>query len=104
VGAMGIGAAGSTARRSLRPRSRFGSTRRWRRLRALVLARDGQRCATCGGYGNDVDHIVPRSLGGLDVPSNLRVRCAHCNRSEGGKLGARKQQRREWPGAIDLQE
>lgn len=100
--AMGIGAVGSTARRASSSRRRFGSTRRWRRLRSLVLMRDGHRCATCGGYGNDVDHVIPRALGGRDVPSNLRVRCAHCNRSEGGRLGAAMQQRREWPGAIEL--
>jgi len=104
AGCTGHGHSGVWSRRvTVRPR--FGSTRRWRRLRALVLARDGHRCATCGRYGNDVDHIVPRCMGGPDVPSNLRVRCAHCNRTDGGKLGARIQQahRHVWPGAIDLE-
>lgn len=89
---------------SLAARQRFGSTRRWRRLRLLVFARDGHKCATCGGYGNDIDHIRPLALGGASVPANLRVRCAHCNRSDGGKLGAKRQQakRKEWPGAIRL--
>ncbi len=89
-----------TRRAAARPR--FIHTRKWRRLRALILARDGHRCATCGGYGSDVDHIKPRALGGLDVPSNLRVRCASCNRRDGAKLGARM--RSTYPGAITLEE
>lgn len=71
-------------------------------MRALILARDGHRCATCGGYGNDIDHIVPLALGGATVPANLRVRCAHCNRSEGAKLGVRLQRSTHRPGAIEL--
>ena len=29
--------------------SRGGSTRRWRKLRAFVLRRDGGKCQRCGG-------------------------------------------------------
>lgn len=82
-------------------RPRFGSTRRWRRLRAIVLARDGHRCALCGNYGNDVGHIRARALGGQDVPTNLRVECASCNRSAGAKLGIQLR-RKDYPGAIEL--
>ena len=31
--------------------------RRWAAVRREVLDRDGWRCRTCGGYGNEVDHI-----------------------------------------------
>jgi 5-methylcytosine-specific restriction endonuclease McrA len=40
---------------------RRGSTRQWRKLRARVLMRDGQRCQLCGAPAADVDHIVPVS-------------------------------------------
>lgn len=81
-----------------------GSTRRWRRLRTLVLLRDGERCqvpvepdgpaclapATLGGpTAGHVDHVVERrhadvhgmvtTLSGarvhVDAPSNLRAAC-----------------------------
>ena len=99
---MGIGNRAARVSSAVRPR--FGSTRRWRRLRTLVLARDGHRCALCGGYGNDIGHIRPRALGGPDVPANLRVECATCNRTEGGRLGARMQRATHHPGAITLEE
>lgn len=58
-------------------------------LRYIVL-RDGKgRCALCGATKNervlDVDHIIPRSLGGKTEYSNLQVLCSKCNRSKGNK-------------------
>jgi hypothetical protein len=38
-------------------------------------------------YGWEVDHIIPLSLGGLDVPWNVRARHWWGNRSAGGVLG-----------------
>ena len=56
--------------------SRGGSTRRWRRLRAFVLRRDGGRCQRCGGKEKlECHHVIPRTAGGLDVPSNCRILC-----------------------------
>ena len=56
--------------------SHKGSTRRWRRLRAYVLFRDGGRCQKCGGKDRlEAHHVVPVSAGGLDTPSNLRTLC-----------------------------
>jgi 5-methylcytosine-specific restriction endonuclease McrA len=42
-------------------------------------------CAVCGtaGVPLHVDHIVPRSLGGSDHPSNLRPLCVPCHRRHG---------------------
>lgn len=69
-----------------------GSTRGWRRLRALVLDRDGHRCklprpdgrpGECGAFATHVDHVVPRKRGGQDVPANLRAACASCNLRRG---------------------
>lgn len=75
---------------SLTPR---GSTRSWRRLRALVLDRDAHRCQVpvdatgrlCEARATHVDHVVPRKLGGGDHPANLRAACASCNLRRGAR-------------------
>ena len=50
--------------------------RRWERVRRQVLDAAVWRCAKCGRYGNQVDHIRPLHRGGdawsLD---NLQVLC-----------------------------
>lgn len=77
-----------------------GSTRRWRRLRVLVLERDGWRCQVpvnaagridpaghpCGLPAETVDHILPRALGGDDSEANLRAACQPHNRRKGARL------------------
>ena len=56
----------------------------WRRLRPVVMARDGWMCQIrgprCGGRAWTVDHIVPWEDGGawFDL-SNLRAACGPCN-------------------------
>jgi 5-methylcytosine-specific restriction protein A len=64
-----------------------GSTYSWRRVRSAVLTRDGQQCKLqlpgCTGRATHVDHIVPKSKGGTDHPSNLRASCQHCNLRRG---------------------
>lgn len=64
-----------------------GSTRQWRRVRALVLARDGHTCRIrlpgCIGHATHVDHIVLKSKGGTDDPANLRAACRPCNLRRG---------------------
>jgi hypothetical protein len=60
--------------------------------RAFVLERNGHTCQTCGLAAGDVDpynpgrtirltlgHIIDKSKGGEDVPSNLRAVCSNCN-------------------------
>lgn len=61
------------------------------RTRAEVLDRDGYTCQSCGLAAGDVDpetgrkvrlhlgHIVDKSRGGTDDPSNLRTLCSTCN-------------------------
>ncbi|MFD7923222.1 HNH endonuclease [Streptomyces sp. NPDC059740] len=44
-----------------------------------VLARDGHRCAYCGGRATTVDHVVPRSRGGGDTWLNTVAACAPDN-------------------------
>jgi len=60
--------------------------------RAWVLERNGYTCQMCGAAAGDDDpfspsrkirltlgHIIDKSKGGEDVPSNLRAVCTNCN-------------------------
>jgi hypothetical protein len=55
------------------------------RLRRIVEERAGWRCEYChapapvSGYRFHLDHIVPRSKGGLAGPTNRALSCAPCN-------------------------
>ncbi len=57
-------------------------------LRYEILKRD-QICQLCGATKSDrmleVDHIVPRSKGGTNEPSNLQVLCSRCNRAKSNR-------------------
>ena len=68
-----------------------GSTRRWRRIRAAVLDRDGHQCRThaegwcaalprhvCTVTATQVHHLDGKVHG--DDPQRLRASCATCNR------------------------
>jgi len=54
-------------------------------VRAAVIARAGGRCeyshlSTAGQVATfPIDHVVPRSSGGLTVLDNLALACPHCN-------------------------
>lgn len=54
-----------------------------KRLRMEILRRDNHTCRYCGGKAPDValtiDHVVPVTLGGQDVPENLVAACVDCN-------------------------
>lgn len=54
-----------------------------KRLRYEVLRRDNHTCRYCGAKAPDVkiaiDHVIPKSLGGLDVAENLVAACVECN-------------------------
>lgn len=57
-----------------------------KKLRLLILERDGYRCRLCGRTAKDtkleVDHITPVAKGGTDSLSNLRTLCIDCNRGK----------------------
>ena len=59
-----------------------------RRLsRRAVLARDGFRCQYCGGGKHlTLDHVVPRSRGGMTSWDNVVTSCAPCNVRKGAYL------------------
>jgi hypothetical protein len=66
-----------------------GSTRRWRRIRALVLDRDGHRCQVLVALdGTVVDAPRPTSPPlGPDDPAWLRATCADHNLARGATIG-----------------
>jgi diadenosine tetraphosphate (Ap4A) HIT family hydrolase len=60
------------------------------RMRHHLLA-DHRYCAMCGLTPEDkvkldIDHIIPRSMGGGNELSNLQVLCHRCNRGKGNSL------------------
>ena len=55
--------------------------------RAAVYERDGHRCRSCGAAeGLTIDHIVPRSRGGLNGMENLQTLCRPCNSRKGARV------------------
>lgn len=74
--------AGSYCQRHL---PRDGSTRRWRKTRALILERDGYRCRYCAARATAVDHVTPVAKGGTDVSVNLVATCAAGNARKGAR-------------------
>ncbi len=57
--------------------------------RRSVLARDGHRCQYCGrhfpAYQLSLDHVAPRSRGGLTSWENVVCACLKCNVKKGGR-------------------
>ena len=43
------------------------------------MARDGHRCQYCGAHADSIDHVVPRSRGGLHEWDNVVAACRACN-------------------------
>ncbi|MHA6695596.1 HNH endonuclease [Homoserinimonas sp. A520] len=50
-----------------------------------VLRRDDQRCGYCGGAATTIDHVLPRSRGGVDSWENLVACCLRCNNAKGNR-------------------
>jgi 5-methylcytosine-specific restriction endonuclease McrA len=50
-----------------------------------VLRRDGNQCAYCKRAANTIDHVQPKSRGGLDTWENLVACCLRCNNIKGDK-------------------
>jgi hypothetical protein len=48
-------------------------------FRDMVLNRDNYQCCYCGEYGDTIDHIIPKSKGGLSTFNNVICSCIKCN-------------------------
>jgi HNH endonuclease len=78
-------------------RTQGGKNRKvyWINLATRLAARDGLRCGRCGGplsiLGDcQIDHKVPRSVGGTDEMSNLQLAHERCNKVANGRVVADK--------------
>jgi 5-methylcytosine-specific restriction endonuclease McrA len=47
--------------------------------RRAVFARDGHRCQYCNRPAENIDHVVPKSRGGLHTWENVVASCRSCN-------------------------
>lgn len=75
---------------------------RWRKLRKLVLERDGYICHQCGGHADTVDHdpdIVTLLALGLDPydMQHLRSMCRVCHGRKDGRRSPTAGRRKEKP-------
>ena len=62
-------------------------THRRKITRRAVFARDDWTCQYCGSRSSlTVDHVVPRSKGGMSSWENIVASCAPCNRRKGNSL------------------
>lgn len=50
-----------------------------------ILRRDRYICAYCGGHANSVDHVLPKSQGGVNSWENTVASCKPCNRKKADK-------------------
>ncbi|GGD75631.1 hypothetical protein GCM10010911_37000 [Paenibacillus nasutitermitis] len=55
-------------------------------FRLLVLQRDNYVCRYCGRFGDTIDHVMPKSKGGLSSPANCVCACADCNLKKADSL------------------
>ena len=55
----------------------------WKELRRKVLERDNYTCVICGKPAEEIDHIVPISMGGamFDM-NNLQSLCKQCHKEK----------------------
>jgi 5-methylcytosine-specific restriction endonuclease McrA len=54
--------------------------------RRTVFARDGSRCQYCGSAAENLDHVIPRSRGGLHTWENVVAACRRCNTRKEDRL------------------
>ena len=56
--------------------------------RRAILKRDQNQCQFCGVKFNDgtIDHIIPKSLGGISSFTNCVAACFPCNKKKANKL------------------
>lgn len=67
----------------------YGS--KWQSLSKQIIERDGGVCqlqfSGCTFRATTTDHVISKSMGGTDDPSNLVAACRACNSSKGWRPG-----------------
>ena len=55
--------------------------------RKNILLRDNNSCQYCNYKGKDlsIDHVIPRSRGGVDMWENVTTACLRCNVQKGNR-------------------
>lgn len=53
--------------------------------RKTVFVRDEHECQYCGRTAENIDHLVPKSQGGLHTWENVVACCRRCNSKKGGR-------------------
>ncbi len=55
--------------------------------RKNIIKRDGNRCQYCNKKSVEItiDHIIPKSRGGMDTWENLTAACVRCNNRKGNR-------------------
>ncbi len=53
--------------------------------RRAVFLRDANTCQYCGRTAENLDHVVPKSQGGLHTWENVVASCRRCNSKKGGR-------------------
>lgn len=51
-------------------------------FRKLIFKRYGEKCFYCGKFADTIDHIIPKSQGGLSSFSNCVPACVNCNEAK----------------------
>jgi len=77
---------GNARRYARRPPNRYGKG--WKRLSALVIARDKYcqiQLLGCTGMATMADHVIPKARGGDDSLTNLQGACLSCNSKKGAR-------------------
>jgi 5-methylcytosine-specific restriction endonuclease McrA len=54
--------------------------------RRAIFLRDGHRCQYCGAAAENIDHVVPRSRGGMHSWDNVVAACRPCNSRKEDRL------------------
>lgn len=53
--------------------------------RKTVFLRDQHSCQYCAGSAENLDHVVPKSQGGVHTWENVVAACRRCNTRKGGR-------------------
>ncbi len=53
--------------------------------RRAVFLRDQHRCQYCNRIAENIDHVIPKTLGGTHTWENVVASCRRCNTKKGGR-------------------